>query len=331
MHKVEEKESKEDGDVPYVRWTRDVSQFRRFISEYRKITGYKLGGSKAVTKYFDATLKLVMSIDKTDAIESMPHRITLFNFKIGNPITSHGCICRFHGDISEPEYLLIYREVSFEYIDFISGNYRNSSLYFLFQGLSPKEREKILSSSFDELWHELYHRDADGNAYQYAASRFKIIQPFLAQLLPILTYDINSRCFWSFPKGRVNYIDEITESPIKCALREFKEETGGLELDLDCLVRSNPIIERYLGSNSKNYQTNYFIFNLKQKLQLKDPSEAVLSECTEVRWMTLSQCKENLIEPRYKILQMIEDSQMEYTELNPFWNLADSSYDMFYS
>lgn len=325
---------KEEGDVPYVRWSRDVSGFRNFMENYRRIIGKKMGGTRDVSRHQDPTLKAVLSVGEQDSLLGLPHRITLFNFKIGNPITSYGCICRYQEDKEkEPEYLLVSKNIGFEYIDFIAGNYRDSSLYFLLGGLSEDERQRILNCQFPVLWNDLYNREADGETFNYALGKFSIIKPFLSSLFEILPHDKNHYSLWSFPKGRVNYQEEIAESPINCALREFSEETGGLELKMEYLIRSNPIIERYLGSNSKNYQTNYFIFNSPERFEI--PQLPATCESSQVKWMTMSQCRQVLIEPRLKIIEMVEEeiNQLSSHEirLNPFWKLPDESYDIFYS
>lgn len=320
--------------VPYVKWSRDVSTFNEFIRGYREITGHKMGGTKDVSKYTDPTVKAVLSVQEGDNLASLPHRISLFNFKIGNPITSHGCICRCQNGEDPPEYLLIYREIGFEYIDFISGNYRDSSLYFLIDGLSERERKRLLENEFFTLWNDLYHRETEGEVYNYALSKFLSIRPYLPELFSLVPHNEKNYSLWSFPKGRVNYIDEVTESPIACALREFTEETGGFQLSMKYLIRPNPIIERYLGSNSKNYQTNYFIFNVKNKGDLvKTIPSSHESEAYQIKWMNLQECYSNLIEPRYRLLEMIEEElpSLNYCELNPFWSQPDESYDIFYS
>ena len=100
------------------------------------------------------------------------------------------------------------------------------------------------------------------------------ILPKLFDILPSINSDGKNQ--WIFPKGRIDYqynFDNknnilVQESPLECALREFTEETGGLIADKDWSIFENPIDETYIGSNSKNYTSRYFVLECPEKLHV---------------------------------------------------------------
>ena len=88
---------------------------------------------------------------------------------------------------------------------------------------------------------------------------------------------------WGFPKGRRNY----QENDIKCANREFIEETGFRESDYDILKNVLPYEEIFMGSNFKSYKHKYYIgfmvnFNNLQSYQR--------SEVSKMKWVDLEEC-----------------------------------------
>jgi len=60
---------------------------------------------------------------------------------------------------------------------------------------------------------------------------------------------------WEFPKGRKMY----NETDLTCALREFEEETGYSQNDIEVLEHVLPFEEIFVGSNHKPYKHKYFV------------------------------------------------------------------------
>jgi 8-oxo-dGTP pyrophosphatase MutT (NUDIX family) len=316
--------------VPFsVKWMPRMEGFFQFIKQYRKITGTSLGGSrKSRYSYSDPTLGQVLSVGTNDDRSSLPHRISLSNFHLGPPITSYGCIYRYVPNNQQPHYLLIQRKDSVSYIDLIHGNYRESQLYFMLQDISEVERERVLTYDYDILWHDLHSTPAEGDSYQYGKEIFEKIKPHLKELFAeVPTADPLDRNLWLFPKGKINWKDlpdtENTkgpESPFECALREFTEETNGIDLmKTNATLRyTDPIVERYLGSNSKNYQTDYFVFNQEDEGELPTITpfsveqtpirELSVGEIQRIKWVTLDELDQYLRPERQQLVEYIENN-----------------------
>src|SRR5690625_1737440 len=164
----------------YTKWMPNIEGFFDFIKEYREITKCNMGGSKK-TSYSHPTISKVLSVGIHDDRSSLPQRVSLSNFELGQPITSYGCIYRYKQKGKSPCYLLIKRKESMSYIDLIHGNYRESQLYFMLKEISEEERVRILNNTYDKLWEDLHLKPAEGNSYQYGKEVFEKIQPHLKE------------------------------------------------------------------------------------------------------------------------------------------------------
>ena len=337
-----------------VKWKPPITGFFDFVKEYRKIINCPLGGSRVSRyNYNDKTICTVLSVGPSDNISGLPQRVSLSNFKIGAPITSHGVIYRYKDPV-EPEYLLIRRNDSVSYIDLIRGNYRESQLFLMIQDLPNEERERLLKYDFDTLWIDLHMKSAEGDAYGYAKETYDRIRPYFEKLFEkVPPIDPNGKYLWLFPKGRPEWhetgLDEgrpvISESPFESALREFREETNGIDLTLpsNYLLFSEPVVEQYLGSNSKNYQTNYFVFETQTKPKISQFSayhtpirEVSTGEVSIIKWVPFSQIENYLRPSRIELIKYIESnlpqelplgvssSWMNPTEINEF--IVENSY-----
>ena len=349
----------EDSELFCVKWTPPIEGFSQFIKDYREIIGCRLGGSRTSHhRYADPTISKVLSVGSSDNRSSLPQRISLSNFKIGTPITSFGGIYRYTNNVSEPEYLLIKRNDSVSYIDLVRGNYRESQLFFMIQDLPLNERKRLLdyAEDYDSLWIDLHQKPAEGDVYEFGKEAFLKLSTHLTQLFErIPSIDPDGKYLWLFPKGRPEWRDSndpsivsdglegqlspaakfnrtlIPESPFDCALREFKEESGGIDLltvDNTQLLFSEPIVERYLGSNSKNYQTSYFVFqtNIKHELQqfstIQTPIRQISSgEVNLVKWVPLIELHHYLRPGRLELVQYIETHLPHDipNEVSPIW------------
>lgn len=340
------KEGNGDPNILYnVKWSIKTESFLDFLSFWRKITNTKLGGTHiSKHNYSDQTISQVMSVGIKDSVYQLPNRISLSNFKYGNPITSYGCILR-HQKGEDIEYLLIKRINSTNYIDLIRGTYRQSNLYLMLLELPNWERERILKYSFDVLWEDLYLKEGEGESYQSSKEIFDKLRPYLEILFENFpSADPLGKNLWLFPKGKPDYkpfsyhdgINTlikpkedsfmepsrlIPESGFETALREFKEETNGLELEEKYLRWEDPISENFLGSNSKNYRTNTFVFDYKEKFELNQFPKSVspirevsIGEIDEIKWVKLSELDKYLPPSRMMLVNFIEANPGTYPE-----------------
>ena len=96
----------------------------------------------------------------------------------------------------------------------------------------------------------------------------------------------------------------VPESPFECAIREFNEETFGCKVNEEWAICEDPICEYYLGTNSKNYCTKYFIFESPTLFELPKNSESEMF----LKWMLLSDINNNYVQRRVDIIDQIENN-----------------------
>lgn len=328
----------------FVEWSPPINEFRKFIATYRRIMNCPLGGTrKSRQEYKHPTITTVLSVGSGDQIQSLPQRVCLSSFRLEPAITSHGCIYRAR---EGPHYLIVKHRDSPSYVEFIRGNYRESYLYFMIQELTSEERARLHSHTFEELWNDL-HPSSTGlyssEFQQMAQEKFTRIQPHLEELFAIVpSIDPSGKHLWVFPKGRPNWLsgeqvvpedDEeldyvkkdaklIPEAPFDCAVREFREETNGLDPTVQGkLLLDGPVVEQYLGSNSKHYQTNYFVFETDRPIELEPfpkvntgVREVPDEEVSEMKWVSVFDLPNYLRPERLRLVEYIEKIRPEILE-----------------
>ena len=116
----------------------------------------------------------------------------------------------------------------------------------------------------------------------------------------------------------VNLGSLTPESPFECALREFNEETHGCKIEENWSICEDPICEYYLGTNSKNYCTKYFIFQSPTMFELpKDNNGKEI-----LKWLTVSEISEKYISRRVAIINEIETNIVNNEKtgiISPYW------------
>jgi 8-oxo-dGTP pyrophosphatase MutT (NUDIX family) len=203
-----------------------------------------------------------------------------------HPIISYGIICYKPFYDSEtnsiyPKYLMVQRKDSLCYVEFIRGKYSlNNKEYImkLFTNMTILERNKIMASTFEELWNAMWCRGSS-NTEEHNTKNFnkeckEATEKFniLKQGYNIKTNDgvlqhvdlawiINNttplyeETEWGFPKGRRN----INEEDMTCALREFREETGMFLKNIRVNKDIKPLEEVFTGSNNIRYKHVYYV------------------------------------------------------------------------
>ena len=209
------------------------------------------------------------------------------------PITSIGLIVFFKDIDNRVKYLMIRRKDSLGYVDFMRGKYSLTSKDYLLNiinEMTVMEKKALLSSNFNDLWNKLwgeyvnnqYKTEKTAAQDKYRLLKSGVIMDNKYYNLRTLINESNTNWDepeWGFPKGRRNYM----ETDIKCALREFQEETGIDKENIQIINNLIPYEETFIGSNYKSYKHTYYAakminfvnFTLFQK-----------SEVSKLEWKT---------------------------------------------
>jgi len=94
---------------------------------------------------------------------------------------------------------------------------------------------------------------------------------------------------WGFPKGK----REHHESDIRCALREFEEETGISRNTIDVIRNIKPVEEIYIGTDTRPYKHKYFLSVIDGENAARMPlTQFQKSEISKIAWMSPTQAIE---------------------------------------
>lgn len=231
------------------------------------------------------------------------------------PVLSYGIICinKHH------KLLMIRRKDSIAYIEFLRGKYDIDDQVYI-QGLlnscSIKERHLLNTLSFDELWKTLWSshdskKQTDRMIKEQKDSKYKFERLKQDKLIHkyISSCNINYETpEWEFPKGRRN----PHETNMKCAIREFEEETDVSSDEYTLLDNVVPFSEEYIGSNGVRYKHIYYIAFYKgnRELSINDSKYEQFSEIGDIKWLSLTQCSQKIRKEqltKYKIIQQVTD------------------------
>lgn len=198
-----------------------------------------------------------------------------------------------HRDNDSIQFLLIQRKDSLSFVEFIRGKYNpyeEEYLERLIKGMTQKEQAILLSSTFDELWQNVWGKSSSvkshKNDYDISEKKFLIIQ----EKIPSLVIRNPSKWVepeWGFPKGRRNPY----ETDLNCAIREFQEETGLNRQDFTIIQNTYPISETFFGSNQVHYCHKYYIAicnkSVNVTMNINNPHMA--SEIGNIQWCSLNE------------------------------------------
>ena len=221
------------------------------------------------------------------------------------PITSIGLIVyklkeNESGIVKQPksiQYLMIRRKDSLGFVDFMRGKYNlNNKVHLLniINEMTIEEKSNILKHNFNFLWNNLwgeYVNNQYKNEKTLAYEKFRILKSGLIinnKFYNLSTLICESKTNWEepewgFPKGRRNYL----ENDIKCALREFEEETGITKDNIQIINNLIPYEESFIGSNYKSYKHCYYIANLINNISTTSFQK---SEVSKIEWKTCHDC-----------------------------------------
>lgn len=225
------------------------------------------------------------------------------------PILSIGTIVfkeipRFQ-NTPEFQFLMIRRNHTFGFMDFIRGKYSLYSKDFilnLFKEMTIDEMNMIKDNEFSELWKYLWNYRSIESQYRQdekiSEEKFNSLktgiffqQSFFSIKTLLLECYENKYLWqeqeWGFPKGRRNHY----ERDYDCALREFREETGYSPSSLKNVENIMPLEEIFTGSNYKSYKNKYYLLKMVHDTP-KVVNHFDRSEVSKMEWKTYAECME---------------------------------------
>ena len=232
------------------------------------------------------------------------------------PITSIGLLVFHKDDNQEVKYLMIRRKDSLGYVDFMRGKYSlNSKDYLLniINEMTNSEKNALLNSNFNDLWNKLWGEYVN-NQYKTektaAQEKFKLLKSGIVMdnkyyNLKSLIEESNTSWIepeWGFPKGRRNYM----ETDIKCALREFQEETGIDKDNIQIVNNLIPFDETFIGSNYKSYKHTYYVAKM---INFTDFTDFQKSEVSKLEWKSDKDALDSIRNYNIERKQIIKNMQ----------------------
>ena len=188
------------------------------------------------------------------------------------------------------KYLIISRKNSIGYVEFMRGKYSFDNLKYLqltLNIMTKKEQNLIINKSFDDNWKYLWSNDDNTKNNDYYNSKKKF-DKFKSKYLQLFDNNTDKWKYpeWGFPKGRRN----LKESDIKCAKREFTEETNINSSEFD-ILDIKPFEENYIGTNGIRYKHIYYLAQAKKYIDLKIDKNNVhqRSEIGKIRWCRIDE------------------------------------------
>jgi len=205
---------------------------------------------------------------------------------------------------------MVQRKDSLAYVEFIRGKYSLQNLAYvanLLSNMTVTEHAKLLNKTFEDLWKELWSHNNKVFAKEFASAREKFnalnagyklrnlqgqikrvqLESLIASLPSCL-----QETEWGFPKGRRNF----HEDDKRCALREFREETGINLAQIRLLREFKPLEEIFSGTNHMRYKHVYYIAKYVANdacsskpafVSLYDPSNKhQVREIKDVQWFS---------------------------------------------
>ena len=237
-----------------------------------------------------------------------------------HPITSFGIICYRKNAENKNEYLMIQRKDSLCFMEFIRGKYdlKNSGyIRNLLSGMTIQERELLVEKQFDELWNYVWYQTTmmrQTNEYSNAKVKFDTLnnsaQKMSLKFLLETSISPYENPEWGFPKGR----RKVHEDDVKCAQREFTEETSIPATSIIILSEIPPFEEIFYGTNNILYRHVYYIAKLHsdevnpEKSIEVDPTN--INQAREVRaimWLEFHEVLGNIREHNLERKKLIEE------------------------
>lgn len=210
--------------------------------------------------------------------------------------------------VTSPRLLLVQRKDTMGYVEVIRGRYfitrryrgnicpvcaesQEALLQTLFSQLTSVERDNLASSSFRDLWANLWYNHQSRfyrHEFETAYRKFQTldVRRYLAE---------TGAARWDFtefglPKGRKT----LSEDPVACAVREFCEETGYTRSDFALVEPLREFHEDFIGTNGIWYRHVYYLARMRDDTGSPVIDKANRQQVGEIKralWLTQEQCR----------------------------------------
>jgi len=219
----------------------------------------------------------------------------------GFPITSIGIVLCCDVDTPHMKFMMVRRKDTYGYVDFLRGKLdfnNHSAVQSIVDEMTVYEKEIIcgITSVSDvcelrkRMWGDFKiqfrkeESDACTNIMRFVTGNPGILRSMV---------DASSTHWldpeWGFPKGK----REHHESDIRCALREFEEETGISRNTIDVIRNIKPVEEIYIGTDTRPYKHKYFLSVIDGENAARIPlTQFQKSEISKIAWMSPTQAIE---------------------------------------
>jgi 8-oxo-dGTP pyrophosphatase MutT (NUDIX family) len=192
-------------------------------------------------------------------------------------IVSYGLICYKEND---SKTLLVQRRDSIEFMSFVKGNFETADM----SRMTRTELDRLRTAAFSYLWYDLF--GARCRMREDVKQRFEAMREdgSLAARIDRHYADACEETAWGFPKGRPN---GSKEQPIRCAVREFCEETGYDPSDVTPYPDVPPVEDEIRGTDGRTYRHVFFFARLAddRAIPRKRP---MAKEVRRVGWFSAS-------------------------------------------
>ena len=190
--------------------------------------------------------------------------ITLDNITITNTITNANA-----NEIIKDTILLVQRKYTIGFIEFMRGKYdvhNHEYIIKLFNMMTFNEKQLFKDyTDFDDirnhigLTRDIYYKIEYNNAkYKFYDLKNHINGNMVIKLLE-KSFTKWTEPEWGIPKGRKH----SKETELNCAIREFVEETGIQNKNLNIFRNVKPLEEIYRGINGIIYKHIYYLATIK--------------------------------------------------------------------
>ena len=232
---------------------------------------------------------ICLKIDNSNIKNKLVNNFKLTNKKVNFDI-NYNTLNIIQDYFDKIIFLLIIRKHSLGYLEFIRGKYKTDDelkIMSLLKIMTPIEKEKILNSTFDILWTDIWRKTSYMQIYQTEYTRSKkkfnllkhsnkLNELIKKTTLKFLTPE------WGFPKGRRSN----NENNITTAIREFKEESGLKNEEFILINNIKPFEEIFFGSNGIKYKHIYYfaLYNGDNKVLKVNKNDTEFQEIGDIGW-----------------------------------------------